>query len=83
MKRTILFLAFAMGLTLSASAQKQECYRIVSDTYEGLGLEFTFDAPAVGETEVCGQRFSTLTVDGLMPWGKDGAPALPLSLIHI
>lgn len=77
MKRTILFLAFAMGLTLSASAQKQECYRIVSDTYEGLGLEFTFDAPAVGETEVCGQRFSTLTVDGLMPWGKDGAPALP------
>lgn len=66
-----------MGLTLNASAQKQECYRIVSDTYEGLSLEFAFDAPVVGETEVCGQRFSTLSVDGLMPWGKDGAPALP------
>lgn len=77
MKRTILFLAFAMGLTLNASAQNQDCYRIVRDTYEGLSLEFAFDAPVVGEAEVCGQRFSTLTVDGLMPWGKDGAPALP------
>ena len=77
MKRTILFLAFAMGLTLNASAQKAECYRVASDTYEGLGLEFAFEAPVVGETEVCGQRFSTLSVDGLMPWGKDGAPALP------
>ena len=77
MKRTILFLAFAMGLTLNASAQKAECFRIVSDTYEGLGLEFAFEAPVVGETEVCGQRFSTLSVDGLMPWGKDGVPALP------
>lgn len=66
-----------MGLTLNASAQNQECYRIVSDTYEGLSLAFAFDAPVVGEAEVCGQRFSTLTVDGLMPWGKDGAPALP------
>lgn len=66
-----------MGLTLNASAQNQECYRIVSDTYEGLSLAFAFDAPVVGEAEVCGQRFSTLTVGGLMPWGKDGAPALP------
>ncbi len=66
-----------MGLTLNASAQNQDCYRIVNDTYEGLSLAFAFDAPVVGEAEVCGQRFSTLTVDGLMPWGKDGAPALP------
>ena len=77
MKKAFWLLAFAAGLMLNASAQEKECYRVVADNYGELRLEIDLGEPVVGTTTICGQQFSTLGFEGLLPMGIDGAPALP------
>ena len=67
----------AVWATSQASAQKGEPFRVVEDTYETLQIEFLFAQPVLGDTTLCGAHFSTLDIEGCLPGGVPGAPALP------
>lgn len=76
MKRIIIVLG--MLATMSAYAQDEKSCRIVKDSYDELRIEFAIDKPTVGETSICGEQFSTLTLDGYLPSTLEGSPNLPI-----
>lgn len=75
MKRLIIVLG--MVAALNAYAQDEKKCRIVKDNYDELRIELTIDQPSVGETSICGEQFSTLTLDGYLPSDNVGEPSLP------
>ena len=56
---------------------QEEGYRIVSDDWQQLQVEFTTALPQVDQTTIDGEMFSTLTIDGYLPSSTYGSPCLP------
>ena len=77
MKKLILSLSLLLAGAMSLSAQEKG-FRVVADDWQHLAVEFTVGEPRVGETLLCGERFSTLAIDGYQePLDNFGSPALP------
>lgn len=76
MKRLII--ALGMVVALNAYAQDEKNCRIINDNYNELRIELAIDQPTVGETTICGELFSTLTIDGYLPSTYEGSPNLPI-----
>ena len=56
---------------------QEEGYRIVSDDWQQLQVEFTVGNVQTGQTVIDGEMFSTLTIDGYLPSSTYGSPCLP------
>ena len=75
MKRLII--ALGMLSAMNAYAQDEKSCRIVNDSYDELRIELAVDKPTVGKTTICGEQFSTLTIEGYLPSSNIGEPCLP------
>ena len=75
MKRLII--ALGMLAAMNAYAQDEKSCRIVNDSYDELRIELAVDKPTVGKTTICGEQFSTLTIEGYLPSSNIGEPCLP------
>ena len=64
---------FQFSIFNSASAQ-----RVVADDWQHLQVEFSVGDVRVGETSLCGETFSTLSIEGYQqPLANYGSPSLP------
>ena len=77
MKKLFLFL----GVLLAAgtvSAQEEQVVRVLSDDWQHLTVDFSTGALQVGKTVLCGETFSTLSIDGYeQSLSNYGNPSLP------
>ena len=74
----LLIFIFTFHLLPFTSHAQKEGYRVVADDWQHLTVEFSVDKPMVGESLLCGETFSTLTIDGYeQPVANYGTPALP------
>lgn len=63
---------------MHATAQKEAGFRILSDDYNALRIEFTPGTLQEGKTTLAGETFSTLAIEGYQqPLDCYGSPALP------
>lgn len=75
MKKELLFGLFAW-LSLTVAAQ-QDGYRIASDDYSGMQVEFVTPALQMYQGALCGQSFTFVGMEGYEPSARPGAPDLP------
>lgn len=76
MSKKINFLAILAACLLSLNAAAQP-YTVTNDDYHRLQLHFTASTPRIGEALVEGQAYGTLDLEGYLPSGAAGTPALP------
>ena len=77
MKKLIVFVV-AVSMALPAICRNDSRVTVLEDNADSLRVSFVTGALTFGETTIAGERFSTISMDGLLPSNPVGRPLLPI-----